>query len=102
MSRGAWVRFSAFGVSPGRDLAHEEAFFNDRPDLDRGKHGADVDPFSLAVLLGLWVVASSASGFVLAALGKRLHPGLSRTKLWLFYTVLMATLVAVVFLIAWF
>jgi len=48
------------------------------------------------------MAASSGSGFLLALLAKRIHPGLSMVKLWLFYTVLMAMLVAVVFLIAWF
>jgi hypothetical protein len=48
------------------------------------------------------MAASSGSGFLLALLAKRVHPGLSLLKLWGFYTVLMATLVAVVFLIIWF
>jgi hypothetical protein len=57
---------------------------------------------TLIVLLVVWVAAASASGFLLALLAKRIHPGLSLVKLWAFYTVLMATLVAVVFLVAWF
>lgn len=57
---------------------------------------------TLIVLLAVWVAAASASGFLLALLAKRIHPGLSLVKLWGFYTVLMATLVAVVFLVAWF
>ena len=61
-----------------------------------------MEPFSSAVLLCVWMAASSGSGFLLALLAKRIHPGLSTVKLWLFYTVLMAMLVAVVFLIAWF
>ena len=48
------------------------------------------------------MAASSGTGFLLALLARRVHPGLSLGKLWLFYTVLMAFLVAVVFLIAWF
>lgn len=59
-------------------------------------------PLSLIALLCVWTAASSGSGFFLALLAKRIHPGLSMGKLWLFYTVLMATLVAVVFLVAWF
>jgi hypothetical protein len=60
-----------------------------------------VDPFVLFVLSAVWVAASSGTGFLLALLAKRVHPGLSLLKLWGFYTVLMATLVAVVFLIVW-
>lgn len=47
------------------------------------------------------MAASAGTGFLLALLGKRIHPGLSLVKLWLFYTVLMGTLVALVFVIAW-
>jgi hypothetical protein len=61
-----------------------------------------MDPISLAVLCAVWVAASSGSGFMLALLAKRIHPGLSLVKLWLFYSVLMAILVAFVFLLAWF
>ncbi len=53
------------------------------------------------VLLAVWVTASSGTGYLLALLAKRIHPGLSLRKLWAFYTVLMASLVAVVFLIGW-
>jgi hypothetical protein len=51
------------------------------------------------VLLVVWTVASSGSGFLLALLAKRIHPALSLRKLWLFYTALMAMLVAAVFLV---
>jgi len=61
-----------------------------------------MDSYSLAVLSVVWMAASSGTGFLLALLARRVHPGLSLVKLWLFYTVLMAILVAVVFLIAWF
>lgn len=67
-----------------------------------GKPGGSVDPLALIVLLFVWVASSSATGALLALLAKRLHPGLSMVKLWLFYTVLMAVLVALVFLIGWF
>ena len=60
-----------------------------------------MESITLVVLLGVWMVASSGSGILLALLAKRIHPGLSTLKLWVFYTVLMATLVAVVFLIVW-
>ena len=66
------------------------------------KPGGFVDPLALIVLLLVWSLASSATGFLLALLGKRLHPGLSLSKLWIFYTVLMAALVAIVLLIGWF
>ena len=60
-----------------------------------------MDPVSLLVLSVVWVAASSGSGFLLSSIAKRVHPGLSFRKLWGFYTVLMATLVAVVFLVIW-
>lgn len=60
-----------------------------------------MDPLSWTVLLLVWMTAATGSGFVLALLARRIHPGLSLVKLWVFYTVLMATLVAVVFLVAW-
>ena len=56
----------------------------------------------LLVLSAVWVAASSGTGFLLALMAKRIHPGLSLRKLWLFYTVLMAMLVALVFVLAWF
>jgi len=61
-----------------------------------------VDSLSLVVLSAVWMAASSGTGFLLALLARRVHSGLSLVKLWLFYTVLMAMLVAVVFLIIWF
>jgi hypothetical protein len=61
-----------------------------------------VEPLSLIVLSAVWMAASTGTGFLLALLAKRIHPGLSMVKLWLFYTGLMAFLVAAVFLIAWF
>jgi len=61
-----------------------------------------LEPLALIVLLVVWTASSSGTGFLLALLAKRIHPGLSLVKLWLFYTVLMAILVAVVILIAWF
>ena len=61
-----------------------------------------MEPLSLIVLLLVWMASSSGTGLLLAFLAKRIHPGLSMAKLWLFYTVLMAVLVAGVFLIGWF
>ena len=59
-------------------------------------------PLPLLVLLAVWVAASTGTGLLLALLARRIHPGLSFTKLWAFYSVLMGTLVAAVFLIGWF
>jgi hypothetical protein len=61
-----------------------------------------MDGLTLVVLLAVWVAAASGTGFLLALLAKKIHPGLSVLKLWVFYTALMAGLVAIVFLIAWF
>jgi len=61
-----------------------------------------VEPLALIVMLLVWMASSSGTGFLLALLAKRIHPGLSMVKLWLFYTVLMAVLVGLVFLIGWF
>jgi hypothetical protein len=61
-----------------------------------------MDPLSLIVLLGVWVIAACGCGFLLAILARRVHTGLSLIKLWVFYTSLMAFLVAIVFLLAWF
>jgi hypothetical protein len=61
-----------------------------------------MDTLTWLLLSGVWMAASSGTGFHLALLAKRVHPGLSLVKLWLFYTVLMAVLVALVFVIAWF
>jgi hypothetical protein len=61
-----------------------------------------VSLFSTFVLSGVWVAASAGTGFLLALLARRLHPSLSLVKLWFFYTILMAVLVALVFLIGWF
>lgn len=58
--------------------------------------------FSLIVLSLVWVGAASGTGFLLALLARRIHPGLSLVKLWFFYTVLMGLLVAFVLLVAWF
>ncbi len=54
-----------------------------------------------AVLAGVWVVSSLGTGWILALLARRIHPALSLLKLWVFYSTLMAFLVAVVFLVGW-
>ncbi len=61
-----------------------------------------MEPTTYIVLSIVWVAASSGTGFLLAVLAKRIHPSLSLVRLWLVYTILMAFLVAVVFLIGWF
>jgi hypothetical protein len=65
------------------------------------KPGGEVETTALLVLSAVWVAAATATGFLLALLARKIHPGLSLVKLWLFYTVLMATLVAIVFVVAW-
>lgn len=67
----------------------------------RDETGGIVTSFATVVLLGVWVAASCSTGFLLALLAGRIHPSLSLARLWLFYTVLMAVLVAVVFIIGW-
>lgn len=58
-----------------------------------------MDSVATLVLLGVWTVASCGCGFLLALLARRVHPGLSLVRLWIFYTALMALLVAAVFII---
>lgn len=56
---------------------------------------------SWIVLAVVWVAASAGTGYILALLARRLHPGLNLVRLWFFYTLLMAVLVAIVLLIGW-
>ncbi len=58
-----------------------------------------MEPLALVILLGVWVVAASGTGFLLALLARRIHPSFSLARLWFFYTVLMAVLVAFVLLL---
>lgn len=60
-----------------------------------------MDPIALFVILFVWMAASTGSGFLLALLGKRVHPTLNTRRLWLFYTLVMATMVALVFIVIW-
>jgi hypothetical protein len=69
--------------------------------VHQGKPGGALDLFSLGVLALVWVAAASGTGFLLALLARRIHPSLSLVKLWFFYSVLMALLVAFVFLMGW-
>jgi hypothetical protein len=82
----------------GRTLIHPKVMV----DIQEGKPGGIVDLVPLSVLGLVWVAAASGTGFLLALLARRIHPGLSLVKLWFFYTVLMALLVAFVLLIGWF
>jgi hypothetical protein len=59
-------------------------------------------PTVLVVLAAVWMAASTGSGFLLALLARRIHPSLSLVRLWFFYTVLMAVLVAFVLIVGWF
>ena len=47
----------------------------------------------------VWLVCSFGCGAVLAALYKRLHPGLSFHRLWAFWTVLTSLLAAIIYLL---
>lgn len=54
-------------------------------------------------LLGLGAAAGVAlTAFVLAALARRIHPGLSPLRLWLFYVALLAAWLAAVFLLVFY
>ena len=66
------------------------------------KPGGSVELFPLGALAVVWVVSSSGTGLLLALLARRIHPGLSLVRLWFFYTILMALLVAFVFILGWF
>jgi hypothetical protein len=56
----------------------------------------------VVVLLVVWVAASSGTGYLLALLARKIHPSLSLVRLWFFYTVLMAALVAFVLMLGLF
>lgn len=55
-----------------------------------------------SVLFSVWAASAAGSGAVLALIAKRLHPGLSYRKLWVFYSLLMACAVALVLAVGWF
>lgn len=110
-----WVMASDQGVGfrPGgapAGVAHKTegglAWAPDSPNVIpwnlKGKPGGVLDLVSLGILSLVWAVAASLTGFLLALLARRVHPGLSLVKLWFFYTVLMAVLVAFVFFLGWF
>ena len=55
----------------------------------------------LVVLALVWVAAATGTGALLALLAKRLHPSLSFRRLWVFYSLLVAALTAVVLGVGW-
>lgn len=56
---------------------------------------------AVALLLGVWLGTAALGGAVLAALAKRIHPGLNYRRLWLVYSALLGLTVAAVMAIAW-
>jgi hypothetical protein len=54
------------------------------------------DPLVLVVLAVLWAGSACLTGLLLALLARRIHPALSLGRLWAFYSLLMAGLVALV------
>ena len=60
-----------------------------------------MDFLAILILALVWMTASAGTGVLLALLAKRIHPSLSLVRLWFFYTILMAVLVAVVLIIGW-
>ena len=53
-------------------------------------------PVVLWVLGLAWFSAAVLTGMILALLARRIHPSLSLSRLWIFYTLLMGFLVAFV------
>lgn len=51
-------------------------------------------------LAAVWMASASLAGLALALMARRVHPGLSFSRLWIFYSVLTAFLVAVVLAVA--
>jgi hypothetical protein len=57
------------------------------------------DPRVLTVLILVWMVSAMGSGLALAFMARRIHPALSLRRLWIFYSLLMGFLVAVVMIL---
>ena len=55
-----------------------------------------------AFLALVWLACALGGGALLALLARRIHPGLSLRKLWIFYSALLALAVAGFLAIAWF
>ena len=47
----------------------------------------------------VWLAGAFGSGYLLARLYKRLHPGLSLYKLWALWTVILSTIAGVILLL---
>ena len=56
---------------------------------------------AVALLAAVWIGSSVLGGAILAALARRIHPGLNYRRLWLVYAALLGFTVAVVMIIAW-
>ncbi|MFW6331321.1 MAG: hypothetical protein ACOC3J_06315 [Gemmatimonadota bacterium] len=56
---------------------------------------------AVALLAAVWLGTALGGGALLALLAKRIHPSLSFRRLWIFYAVLLAAMVAAVLAIAW-
>ncbi len=56
----------------------------------------------MLLLATVWLACALGGGAALALLARRIHPGLSLRKLWVFYSALLAAMVAAVLAIAWF
>jgi hypothetical protein len=53
------------------------------------------------VLSFVWIACSTLGGALLALLARRLHPALSFSRLWLFYSTLLGLAAAAFFALAW-
>lgn len=58
-------------------------------------------PAAAALLILFWAMAAMGGGALLALLARRLHPALSLTRLWLFYTVLLSVAAALIMAVVW-
>ena len=56
---------------------------------------------AIGLLAAAWLACSIGGGALLALLAKRIHPGLSYRRLWVFYSGILAFTVAAVLAIAW-
>jgi len=57
------------------------------------------DPTVVAVLILVWALSALGTGFLLAMMAKKIHPALSLRRLWMFYSLLMGFLVALVMIL---
>jgi hypothetical protein len=59
------------------------------------------DTMVWVLLAAVWVGTSLLGGAVLASLAKRIYEGLNWRRLWIFYSGLLAFLVAAIMVIGW-